>query len=261
MTKSIHDEMQAAQAAAEERNEAAEFTLFQDRNPLLDTQEGDAEDADNTAPIIRLSDIHLMIGSLVDTNGWPTFKGRVIGQIAKDSLFAGWLTYQSSLGETNSPSDQGAALRALEDSVSPYKGGMDSTLSGLPDENPLRGLKARADLIFDCLKSDTFMDDEKVTQIARMVKDRATNEQIASIGKKNPNHKNVMRAVSVGLNTLDYADKSFDGLFLNKAVTFVNNYPSKFPSAEDTSNAALLMGVLEPRVKAGATVAPVTLDF
>ena len=217
--------------------------------------------ADNAEPVINISDIHLMSGSLIGANDYPTYKGRVIAQIAKDSLFAGWMEYQAQQKDTAAPSDASAALRALEASTSPFKDGIDGTLEGTFDVNELGGLKARKELIFDCLKTTEDMDDETIAKIAKIVKDRATAEQVASIAKKNPEHRNVTRGIMVGLNNLEYSDESFDNLWLTKAVNFINQYPSRYPTDEDTANANLMQCVLAPRIKE-STVAPiVTLDF
>ena len=179
--------------------------------------------ADNATPVVTIADIHLMTGSLIGNNDYPTYKGRIIAQLAKD--------------------------------------GIDGTLEGTFDVNELQGLKARKELIFDCLKTTEDMDDEVVNKIAKIVKDRASAEQVASIAKKSPEHRNVTRAIMVGLNDLEYSDESFDDLWLTKAVMFINQYPSRYPTDEDAANHGLMMAVLAPRIGDGVVAPIVTLDF
>ena len=219
--------------------------------------------ANNSAPVITIEDIHMLTGSLVETSGYPTYKGRIIAQLAKDALFSGWLEYQNQQKDDNgaSPSVTADALRALEDSASAHKSGMDSSVHDAFESNPLEGLKARKELVFDCIKATEDMDDETIAKIVKIVKDRATAEQVASIAKKNPQHRNVTRAIMVGLNGLDYSDESYDGLWLTKAVEFVNQYPSRYPTPDDTANHGLLLAVLTPRVGDGVVAPIVTLDF
>ena len=217
--------------------------------------------ADNATPVVTIADIHLMTGSLLGNNDYPTYKGRIIAQLAKDSLFAGWMEYQAQQKDTAAPSDASAALRALEASTSPFKDGIDGTVAGTFDTDDLKGLKARKKLIFDCIKVTEDMDDDVVSQITKIVKDRASAEQIASIGKKSPEHRNISRAVMVGLNALEYSDESYDSAWITKAVNFINQYPSRYPSDEDTANANLMQCVLAPRVGDGVVAPIVTLDF
>ncbi len=217
--------------------------------------------ADNATPVINISDIHLMTGSLIGANDYPTYKGRVIAQLAKDALFSGWMEYQAQQRGDTSPTDAANLLRELEASTSPFKDGIDGTLEGTFETNDLIGFKARKGLIFDCLKTTEDLDDEVVTKIAKIVKDRATAEQVASIAKKNPEHRNVTRAIMVGLNHLEYSDESFDSAWLTKAVMFINSYPSRYPTEEDAANHGLMMAVLAPRIGDGVVAPIVTLDF
>ena len=218
-------------------------------------------DLANTTPVVTIADIHLMTGSLIGNNDYPTYKGRIIAQLAKDALFAGWMEYQAQQKTDTSPTDAANLLRELEASTSPFKDGIDGTLEGTFDVNELQGLKARKELIFDCLKTTEDMDDEVVNKIAKIVKDRASAEQVASIAKKSPEHRNVTRAIMVGLNDLEYSDESFDDLWLTKAVMFINQYPSRYPTDEDAANHGLMMAVLAPRIGDGVVAPIVTLDF
>jgi hypothetical protein len=220
--------------------------------------------ADNATPVVTIADIHLMTGSLVESSGYPTYKGRIISQIAKDTLFMGWTTYQQSRRTEeamNSAAEDASILQALENSTSPFKNGIDGTFEEAFETNPLFGLKPRADLIFDCIKATEDMDDEIVAKIVKLIKDRATVDQLAAIAKKNTAHRNVGQGVRVGLNDLTYADESYDDLFITKAVEFVNQYPSRYPSEDDTANHGLMLACLSPRIKEGVVAPIMTFDF
>lgn len=200
---------------------------------------------------ITIQDIQNLNGPLVrkipDGRVVDTLKGRVIKQIVKDACFSAFVVATSE--QSDEPvADSKSKLLDLEASTSPYKEGIDATLSDKPD-NELFQLKPRKDLLLDLLREPE-VPEESTEQKVQLLKEQAVEEFIIQRAKRagrsssNLAKQSLGKRVATGLASLDEDDGTHDEDFLTKASSFVIEFADRVFDPVDKSNKAYLQGVL-----------------
>lgn len=222
-----------------------------------------ANDTNVKAPsveyMLSITDIseHL-IGPLTRNNDqYWTLRGAVIAQIVKDGAFS---AYAHRTPNERTPIHDVPSIQDIEDSCSPYKDGMDSTLESMP-VNEFAGKKPRQDLIRDLINNPS-ADPDKLDVLAEHIKARAIQEFCQyqagkAIGTRSGGSTGIRNRVARGAAVLEEMDESWDNAFISKAARFVLDTLMKNDfTDEDRANRRFLLGVLEGKPASNESVTP-----